>query len=37
MKSYYMAFGETMDESIDNCIKDRVDVYKIDVAAESGE
>lgn len=37
MKSYYMACGETMDEAIDNCINDRVDVYKIDVAAECGE
>ena len=30
MKSYYMAQGETMDEAIDNCIKSRVDIYKID-------
>lgn len=30
MKSYYMAYGKTMDEAIDKCIEDRVDIYKID-------
>ncbi len=30
MKSYYMAYGETMDEAIDKCIKNRTDIYKID-------
>ncbi len=30
MKSYYMAYGETMDEAIDKCIKNRIDIDKID-------
>ena len=29
MKSYYMSYGETMDEAIENCIKNRIDIYKI--------
>lgn len=30
MKSYYMAYGKTMDEAISSCIKNRIDIYKID-------
>lgn len=30
MKSYYMAYGETMEEAIEKCIRDRIDIYKID-------
>lgn len=37
MKSYYMACGETMDEAIDSCIENRIDIYKIDVAVENEE
>ena len=29
MWSYYMAHGKTMEEAIDNCIRDRVDTSKI--------
>lgn len=29
MWSYFMACGETMEESIDNCIRDRIDDIKI--------
>ena len=27
MKSYFMAHGETMDEAMDGCIKNKVDIY----------
>jgi len=30
VNSYYMAHGNTMEEAIENCIKDRIDIYKID-------
>ncbi len=29
MDSYYMAHGKTMEEAIEKCIKDRIDVYKM--------
>ncbi len=29
MDSYYMAHGNTMEEAIEKCIKDRIDAYKI--------
>lgn len=32
MKSYFMAHGETMDETMDGCIKNKVDIYKIDTS-----
>lgn len=35
MKSYYMAYGETMDEAIDKCIKNRTDIYKIDAKVKA--
>lgn len=35
MKSYYMAYGETMDEAIDNCIKNKTDIYKIDTSIKA--
>ena len=37
MKSYYMAHGNTMEEAIDNCIKDRVDIYNIDTEIKVGD
>lgn len=37
MKSYYMAYGETMEEAIENCIKNKVDIYKIAERIERGE
>lgn len=32
MKSYYMAYGKTMNGAIDNCIKNKIDIYKIDTS-----
>lgn len=30
VNSYYMAHGDTMEEVIEKCIKNKIDVYKID-------
>lgn len=32
MDSYHMAHGKTMEKAIENCIKDRIDIYKIDAS-----
>lgn len=29
MKSYYMAYGETLEEAVEKCIDNRIDIYKI--------
>lgn len=35
MKSYYMAYGKIMDGAIDNCIKNKIDIYKIDTSIKA--
>lgn len=37
IKSHYMAYGETMEEAIDNCIRNRVDTFKIDETIRNAE
>lgn len=35
MDSYYMAHGKTIEEAIENCISNRIDIYKIDATIKA--
>lgn len=35
LESYYMAHGKTMEEAIENCIKNKIDIYKIDASIKA--
>ena len=35
MKSYYMAYGKTLEEAAEKCIANRIDIYKIDASIKA--